>query len=592
METTAFKLVLSQQNIPSVPDTGLLTRIGLGGSLDGRGLGIIILAFVSITLLTIALVAFILRKKSHRGFGLAKKRTSTIFRSFMGISLAGVLCCAGTAIYLGYGGANASTGTVNFRTSSAVTVEGEIDPDEVNIFCGSDIVTLNQATPAGYTLSMGVQGGKLVLQSNEVEAEFVPMEDELLPGTWGYLALPYGAGFEGQIADHLTGIPTTQTGIRSVASATEVGDRTVVTICAAADANTELGAYLANIQYSVAVNTVNYTLNYDANGGTFTTAIAAQESGATTDNSYTFTITDIEPTAPAGTALNFYGWSLTGDSLSDVYTAGETITVTDLETTLKAVWGYERHTITYDKNTTDEVTNYYQTQYCIVTEENTDSCTARISSRIPARHGYTLLGWSKIAYTPAEGDTLDTARGKIDYIPGDSITLEDDLTLHAIWWEVSTNDFQMELRWGAAPRDLDSHLVAVRNSDGQRLFEVYYSHKIENIENGTITLSANLDIDDTSSYGPETVTLNLLPQTAYEDYTFYYFIKNFSGESEGNLLKESSAEITLIRAGGLTTEYSVANAQGASAGYWNVFAIKNGEIVERNTLTSTPELNY
>ena len=48
------------------------------------------------------------------------------------------------------------------------------------------------------------------------------------------------------------------------------------------------------------------------------------------------------------------------------------------------------------------------------------------------------------------------------------------------------------LNWGASPSDLDSHLVYPGN-------HVYFSQK-----EGT---DANLDVDDTDSYGPETITI-------------------------------------------------------------------------------------
>lgn len=590
METTVFKLTLSQPNIPAVPDTGLFTHTGLAFS-EGKNLGIVILAIVGAAFLAL-LVTLLVRSKKQKSFGFSANRVSALTKSFMGIAAIGTLGCAGAAVYLGYGGANAEASTVDFASLGTVSAEGELDPVDTKVFCGTDTVRVNQATPAGYTLYMHVPEGELVASAEDSEAKFVSMEDELVAGTWGYFAAPYGIGMsEDYLFESLAPIPSSQTAIYGTTSATEADSATVVTLCAAADSEAEAGTYLANIEYSVVANPVNYTLSYDANGGTFATEVPTQESGQTIANSYTFTITDTEPVAPAGTALIFYGWSLTGDSLSDVYLPGETITVTDLNTTLKAVWGYERHVITYDKNTTDEVVNFYPTQYCIVTVEGSDSCEVKISQRVPVRTAHTLLGWSKVAYTPAEGDSIDTARGKVDYKPGDQITLDDDLTLHAIWWEVSTNDFQVELRWGERPSDLDSHLVAVRNSDGRKMFEVYYSHKIENIDNGTITLNANLDIDDMSSYGPETVTLNMLPTTAYRDYTFYYFIHNYSGEEDG-AMKASGANITLIKAGGNVTEFDVASAQGASAKYWNVFAIKNGEIVPRNTLTNEEELSY
>jgi len=70
------------------------------------------------------------------------------------------------------------------------------------------------------------------------------------------------------------------------------------------------------------------------------------------------------------------------------------------------------------------------------------------------------------------------------------------------------------LQWGLNPRDLDSHLTGPTPSGGR--FHVFYSHTIENE-------AAELDVDDTSSYGPETITIHrLIPgvyRYAVHDYT-------------------------------------------------------------------------
>ena len=338
---------------------------------------------------------------------------------------------------------------------------------------------------------------------------------------------------------------------------------------------------------------VNYSLTLDANGGAFATAVEPLVSPDTTEMSYEFEIPNVTPTVPATPAgLNFYGWSLTGDSLSDVYVAGDTIEVTEIETTLKAVYGFRKYTITYDKNTTETVQNFVPTQFCIITDNEADTCNVIITKRVPTVSGFTLLGWRETdVYVPGENDNIDQARSKVELKPGDLTTLDSDITLHAIWWAVSTNDFQVELRWGEEPHDLDSHLAIVDNASGRVVKEVYFSNKNVEIESGNINLIANLDIDDLSSYGPETITLNLLPVSAYSNYSFYYFIKNYSGENRG-LLKDSGANVTLIRKGGDTTVYEVSDVYGDSNVIWNVFAIKNGQIVERNTFTASPETSY
>ncbi|KMV01227.1 hypothetical protein ACS72_00355 [Acinetobacter sp. VT 511] len=86
--------------------------------------------------------------------------------------------------------------------------------------------------------------------------------------------------------------------------------------------------------------------------------------------------------------------------------------------------------------------------------------------------------------------------------------------------EIPTQDeTRFVLTWGKDPVDLDSHLVGPAGDEG--MFHTYYSDK-QYYNNGE--LMVDLDLDDVTSYGPETTTIrHLLPGT----YTFY--VHHFSG---------------------------------------------------------------
>lgn len=64
---------------------------------------------------------------------------------------------------------------------------------------------------------------------------------------------------------------------------------------------------------------------------------------------------------------------------------------------------------------------------------------------------------------------------------------------------MSGDSYRIVLTWGLDPWDLDSHLVADTDV-GQRI-HVYYGDKEPE------PLYANLDVDDTDSEGPETITI-------------------------------------------------------------------------------------
>ena len=116
-------------------------------------------------------------------------------------------------------------------------------------------------------------------------------------------------------------------------------------------------------------------------------------------------------------------------------------------------------------------------------------------------------------------------------------------------------------------------------SNGSK-FHVYYSHRSQH--DGDIEV-CNLDYDDTTSYDPEKITLN-----ATNDTTYYYYVYKFEGSGT---LGDSEAKIIVQQGNTLIAEFNIPTDLG-DAKYWNVFAIKNGELIINNTITSTPNLEY
>lgn len=142
----------------------------------------------------------------------------------------------------------------------------------------------------------------------------------------------------------------------------------------------------------------------------------------------------------------------------------------------------------------------------------------------------------------------------------------------------SNNTYRMVLTWGENPRDLDSH-VSGTLSDGNS-FHVYYSHKSQSDGDTEV---CNLDVDDTDGYGPETTTL--IPSTSSP---YYYYIYKFAGSGS---ISTSGAQIKLYRGDTLIETFNAPTDQGTSD-YWNVFSIVNGEIIIKNTITSSEDTSY
>ncbi|WP_078431825.1 FIVAR domain-containing protein [Metabacillus halosaccharovorans] len=126
----------------------------------------------------------------------------------------------------------------------------------------------------------------------------------------------------------------------------------------------------------------------------------------------------------------------------------------------------------------------------------------------------------------------------------------------------ATNELKIMLEWGENPSDLDSHLVATL-SNGEEQYHTWYSDK-EFVLAGTTY--ADLDWDDTNSYGPETTTIRKLVDGEY-----LFYVHNFSGETP---LAESGAKVKIFKGNALVAEqeFSVPSSENNER-YWEVFKL-------------------
>lgn len=143
---------------------------------------------------------------------------------------------------------------------------------------------------------------------------------------------------------------------------------------------------------------------------------------------------------------------------------------------------------------------------------------------------------------------------------------------------ISGDSFRIVLTWGENPRDLDSHVEGTLSSGTS--FHVYYGH--ESQYDGDVEV-CNLDVDDTTSYGPETITLNTVSDNPY-----YYYIYRFAGSGT---VASSGAQIKVYQGENLVATFNVPTDQG-TGDYWNVFAIVDGELIVKNTITSSKDTSY
>lgn len=130
--------------------------------------------------------------------------------------------------------------------------------------------------------------------------------------------------------------------------------------------------------------------------------------------------------------------------------------------------------------------------------------------------------------------------------------------------EVGDGEIRIVLTWGSDPTDLDSYAIGT-SSIGQKFNICYRNRRVSDI--------GNLDIDDTSSYGPETITITDIGAS------FVYSVVDFRGEGT---LGGSQATVKVYLPGeNAPIVFKVPSGSGL---VWEVFEYENGEIKELNDL--------
>lgn len=120
-----------------------------------------------------------------------------------------------------------------------------------------------------------------------------------------------------------------------------------------------------------------------------------------------------------------------------------------------------------------------------------------------------------------------------------------------------TDAISIKLTWGAKPVDVDSHLFA---PDGT---EIYYGSK------GSLGTDpfANLDVDDTTGFGPEVVTIRKLMVGTYT-----YALKNYSGTYDPGMTR-SPVRVELNNKGTISVFGPTAGEVAGSTNWWTVFKL-------------------
>lgn len=136
--------------------------------------------------------------------------------------------------------------------------------------------------------------------------------------------------------------------------------------------------------------------------------------------------------------------------------------------------------------------------------------------------------------------------------------------------KLAEGEVRIVLTWGETPRDLDSHLFTPYDDSFEDLtYHIWYGNKSDAVGN-------NLDVDDTTGYGPETMTIPLLKNGLYK-----YYVADFTNCNSDNPasyeMSNSGAMVNVYTSNGLTSTFMVPSNRAGTI--WEVFEIRNGAIV-------------
>lgn len=136
------------------------------------------------------------------------------------------------------------------------------------------------------------------------------------------------------------------------------------------------------------------------------------------------------------------------------------------------------------------------------------------------------------------------------------------------------------LTWGDTPSDLDSHLL-ISTSNGS-FGHIYYSNKSYFVDGNKV---ADLDLDNTTGYGPETTTVY-----AVIDGTYTFYVHDFTNSRYGeynSYLSDSGATV-YVYSGHSTLPIAIYSVPVGTGTVWKVFSYNSNTniITPHNTIST------
>lgn len=178
-------------------------------------------------------------------------------------------------------------------------------------------------------------------------------------------------------------------------------------------------------------------------------------------------------------------------------------------------------------------------------------------------------GWFSLTL-PAGDQTLEFSLAGYDFEPVDVFVSTGDTTTLTSGAVIASpvltgDDVRFVLTWGEYPSDLDSHLMTPSG------YHIYYW------DPNPTGAGAYLDVDDVTSYGPETITIS-----DQEAGTYGYYVYNYSGSPD---ITTSEAIVRIYDQSGLLRTVRVPTT--GSGLYWNVATLNGSTLTVINEISTT-----
>ncbi len=177
---------------------------------------------------------------------------------------------------------------------------------------------------------------------------------------------------------------------------------------------------------------------------------------------------------------------------------------------------------------------------------------------------YTIVA-SKIGYDTNELEDIQIIVGTDN--PDNNISLNPIVS--------STEEYRIVLEWGENPSDLDSHLWTP-SIEGTS-YHIYFGTD-DLYDDLSSPPYADLDVDDITSYGPETITIGSL-----QPGTYTYAVYHYAGSGT---VTTSGAIVRVYDSIGLLQSFAVPTTTSENYWWWTVFTIdgSTGQITPVNTI--------